>query len=271
VLRLALLAGPLPDWDYWTILASVIDHRGFTAQLSAWLRPQNEHFLIITRLVYALNVLLCSGHNVGLALWAWAAAFAQALLLLWLVRRTLFGAAALQLALAVGLLVFSPRGWHNWLMGMSGVVWITANLCTVAALSALYRSHSSHSLPWLAVSLGCGVLATATYSTGLGLWPALVILALLLRLPPRQLATVVINAVLAVAVYAALYERPSAHPELQRSITLAGDYLLIFVGGAWAIDGQVGRVIGVVGLGLSLVLWILFLRRGPNRLDRAAP
>ena len=89
VLRLALLAGPLPDWDYWTILASVIDEGGFTANLSAWLRPQNEHFLIFTRLIYALNVGLSGGHNVGLALWAWGAAFTQALLLAWLARRTL--------------------------------------------------------------------------------------------------------------------------------------------------------------------------------------
>jgi hypothetical protein len=273
VLRLALLAGPLPDLDYWTILASVIDHRGFTPELSAWIRPENEHLLILTRLIYALNVLLSGGHNVGLALWAWGAAFAQGLLLLWLVRRTLFGTPALHLvlALAVGLLVFSPRGWHNWLMGMSGVAWITANLFTVAALTALYRSNSNRSITWLAVSLGCGILATATYSTGLGLWPALVILAFLLGLPPKQLAAVVLSAIAAMAVYAVSYDRPSAHPELQQSIALAGDYLLIFLGGAWAMDAQAGRLIGVGGLVLSLVLWILFLRRDSDLLGRAAP
>ena len=44
---------------------------------------------------------------------------------------------------AVAAFTFSPRQAHNWILGMSGVAWITANFFSIAAIIALQRYSRS--------------------------------------------------------------------------------------------------------------------------------
>ena len=65
---LAINAGEIASNDYWSIIEKVFSVDGFSTNLDDWLITQNGHIVFIPRIIYAANIILTSGSNIGLTL-----------------------------------------------------------------------------------------------------------------------------------------------------------------------------------------------------------
>src|SRR5689334_152354 len=53
----------LPDYDYWVSITGLITERGVTLDLARLFRHNNEHIVVIPKLIYLANYLVTSGSN----------------------------------------------------------------------------------------------------------------------------------------------------------------------------------------------------------------
>lgn len=79
----------LPDSDYWRNISGPITESGVRLDLASLFRHNNEHIVVIPKLIYAANYLATSGSNTGLIICSLAVGIAWAGLLLVLARETL--------------------------------------------------------------------------------------------------------------------------------------------------------------------------------------
>ena len=79
----------LPDSDYWGNISGIVTESGVRLGLDTLLRHNNEHIVVIPKLVYAANYLVTSGSNTGLIVYSLAVGIAITALLLFLARKLL--------------------------------------------------------------------------------------------------------------------------------------------------------------------------------------
>lgn len=177
VLSAILQAAPLPDLDYWYALEKITDEDGFSTTLRSWFVRSNEHLITIGAIIYFINYHLTGGSSVGLSCFAWLMGVIQVLTLIRLLpeqikaHRLLYPCAAFLVSSAI----FTIAAQHNWLRGMSGACWVTANACTVLAFSRFLSNlnRGATKVPWGAMAWA--TLGSLTYSTGLMAWPLLLL------------------------------------------------------------------------------------------------
>src|SRR5581483_9252897 len=76
----------LPDYDYWANITGLITENGVVLDLPSLFRHNNEHLVVIPKLIYLANYLLTSGSNIGLIIYSICAGAVCATLLLLLAR-----------------------------------------------------------------------------------------------------------------------------------------------------------------------------------------
>ena len=129
----------LPDNDYWGNISGLITAQGVHFDFATLFRHNNEHVVVIPKLVYAANYWLTSGSNTGLIVYSIVLGAACSGLLLYLAQGLLRDT-PLRLALCAilfPLAMFSAKLTHSYFMGMSGTIWLTANLFVI-----LIQQHS---------------------------------------------------------------------------------------------------------------------------------
>ena len=246
-------------FDYWNIINTTIsDTGGF--EVSNLLVLQNEHPVALARILYYLNFLAFGGSNVSLGVIVMGVVALQIILLLFnspfesRIHRLTYGVGTVALVFAVG-------GVHNFQFAMSGAAWLTANLAAILAFHLMIRHRA---VPAVLV----GLIASASYGTGLLVWPALLVLSV--TNPDRwkrQVPVVVVGWIISWGVYAMLYEPSPAQP---LSFNPAG---LIFratstLGGAFGTTFQTAMVFGalLVALGLFAASHSASLAKAPMNL-----
>jgi hypothetical protein len=159
--------------DYWIVLdrltaadGSLLPRQVFTLQ--------NEHPTFLPGLAYYADARWLGGTNHPLGLLAWLMAVGTLVLLTRMLPRGVPQPVRGGLVVLLAILVFAPKGLHNYAYGMSGVAWLSANL---AAVAALYSAHRGR-VPF---ALALGLLACLCYGTGFAVWPALLVLLILHR------------------------------------------------------------------------------------------
>ena len=258
-------SGSLPDNDYWTYLSTILDAGGFTSHLNLWLSPSaNEHIVLLPKMFYALNVWLSGGDNRMLGAFAFLFAAGQAGLLYRFAKRGFSREERPLALLTISIFVFTPRAVHNWMMGMSGVAWIGANLCAIAAFYLLLR-HRPVSACLMAT------IGIFTYSTALAIWPAMVVGAWLSGQSWRKVAFILALGIFAIGLYLHQYHTPSHHPALQHDPATILKYVLIFVGGLSVNILPHAGWLGGVAIGIGGLLWLLTLKSEPPLRAAAAP
>lgn len=164
--------------DYWRMVDRTFGSNG-GLDVGGLFSFENEHPVVIPQILYWLNARLASGSNITLGLFVVAVVVGQLVVIRRFIpaeeRPRLVGVA---LFVAASVVLFSRQGSHNFLLGMSGTAWLTANLLALVAILACWRRRV-----WTAV--GFGVLASLTYGTGLLVWPALLATDLYVRRRPR--------------------------------------------------------------------------------------
>jgi len=260
----ALNAGALPDNDYWTSISDILtEHGGFSSNISDWVKRNNEHYVLLTKLVYALNIVITGGSNVGLSLFTWFMALLQVLMLYHVipVKHKQHPALFVVLLLVVAIFLFSPRQAHNWILGMSGTAWISANFFSLGAILALQYYASTAKLSYYWATFALSLCAIATYSTSLALFPTLIIAVLLLKLKRQDQVVIAVFSVVMVSLYLLSYSKPTNHPDIQNSFSAFLTYFVAFIGALFNLKLEAALFSGTFGLISSLAMSVYTYRK----------
>ncbi len=250
----ALNAGALADNDYWGFITDILlIDGGFSSNLNDWVTRSNEHFVILPKLVYAANLILTGGNNVGLSLFAWLMAMLQVIVLYRFIplnkkQPTLF----IALLFFVAVFIFNPRQAHNWILGMSGVAWISANFFSIYALTSLHSYAQTEQKTDFLKTIVLSLCAIATYSTSLALFPTLIIAVFLLEVKRKDQLFITVFSVTILVFYFATYSTPSYHPSIERSVITLGTYFIAFMGALFSVQLTAALIFGFLGLASSL-------------------
>ncbi len=246
--------------DYWRVLADTSTPSG-GFDLGSLLVFNNEHPVAVPNLLYWANIYLADGSNLWLGTLAVVLVFAQLVVLSRFIpagdRRSWAAAAFI---VAASILLFSRQGSWNFTRSMSGVAWFTANLCVLGAIVLRWRGRV-----WPAVALG--LVASLSLTTGLLMWPVLVLVGLLVDRRWRPDWRVVgigaavwiwyflergtLSREVGVALEGADRNLPAPLEAISRTLATAGSLF------TW--DFRVARVLGLVAVatGLGLGAWAL--------------
>ncbi|MBD0340692.1 MAG: hypothetical protein ICV61_07300, partial [Microcoleus sp. Co-bin12] len=284
ILYLISQAGDLSNFDYWWMTWNFYSVDGFSTNPFNWIFRANEHFVLIPAIIYALNIVVTQGSNMGLCLVAWFLAWIQCHVLIALLPLNLrrFPLQFISLLLCISIFNFTPAAAHNWMRGFSGVHWIIANLFVICSIFCL-QSYATvllnkrEALPpdihsqaqpgnefvggvppcppphlqnkWVIGSIVFGVLGCISYSTPLALWPILCAAAVVLRFPRRITYLYFIASIAVIGIYFLTYKTPSHHPSLTKINPLKTlEYIPTYLGGIFSENIIVASIIGIIGL-----------------------
>ncbi len=190
----------VPFWDSWRspqYLDQLLrfDPRHFWVQ-------HNEHRIVFPEMVYALDYIFFRGELLLPIACNIASQLAQLALLWWLLWRMKDMPLGFRLTLGVCCSLFMTSAMQvQAILGTFELQWYLSQLAAAAAFLFLWRSASTGRWASLAISIGAAIVATYSTSNGMMLWPVLVAMAVLLRLPKRYIACVALAGILSIAAY----------------------------------------------------------------------
>ncbi len=254
---------PMQWHDYWDILPRVTNLDGSLAPGNLFTYA-NEHPVAVPSLIYWVNAHLTGGSNIALGYFVFLVAGLQVVLVCFAAREVLGWPwdRVWLLVLFVSSLLFAPRSAHNFALAMSGTAWLTANLFAMLALVVACRRS-----PLLAVP--AAVLASSSYGTGLVVWPALVVVALLQRRSRLTTRLLAASTVAVALVYYAGYEQPAGIPGTDRTVQGIFSRLCGVLGSPFSETSDIGSLVGVAALWATV--WVLRAHWRRDRLVRYAP
>lgn len=264
-LRLPLY-GRLPSHDYYGALEQLLDtDGGFTTDPARWLDVRlNVHRVTLPAALWVGNVLLTGGDNRLLALLTWT--LLAGLLIVLVLRLPPGGVRGSPQrwlwALPLAVLLFAPHQCYNLALAFGGIHYNLADLLAAGAMALLVARRAAGLTPvWIGL---LGLAASLTFSSHLALWPALLLGALLLRLPWRRWAALAA----AGGVVLALWLLSGGMPPLQaRELPSLGQiavYVTRFLGALFTREPATAALVGTVGLALSAGIQPLAWRRLPE-------
>ena len=271
----------LPDYDYWPNIAGLVTGHGLDINLAGLFRHNNEHIIVIPKLIYAANYLLTSGSNTGLIVYSIAVGAACAALLIYLARDLLQEMPWRLAACAVlfPLVMFSAKLTHSYFRGMSRTIWLTADLFVILSAAALVKAALSGRPIWLLASLLAATVGVLSYSTAVYSFLVLLGFCLVLLLLPKFRSTmptallVGMIAFIAIVLGLGIAYRQQSHGPYVLDLLALAHFVLTYIGNALAIGSSwlqallaplIGAVILAIG-GLSIgKLW------ADNRLKETA-
>ena len=274
ILYLISQAGDLSNFDYWWMTWNFYSVDGFSTNPFNWIFKANEHFVLIPAIIYALNIIVTQGSNIGLCLVAWFLAWIQCHVLIALLPLKLrnYPLQFISVILCISIFNFTPAAAHNWMRGFSGVHWIIANLfvicsifCLQSYVTLLLNKRESEPLDidsqaeignegweqnkWVIGSIVFGILGCISYSTPLALWPILCAAAVVLRFPRRIIYLYFAASIAVIGIYFLTYKTPSHHPSLTKINPLKIlEYIPTYLGGIFSENVIIASIIGIVGL-----------------------
>lgn len=252
--------GPSPSNDYFPTIDLLRQGDRWSTDLGQWLSIRsNEHRCVIPAVVYRANAALFDGDNRGHGAWGLLMMGITGLALVMLLpaawrRRPV---AMVPAALLIAIFAFSPLAVHNIARGFSGVMWLTANALAIGAL-ALVHNFPRHNGALIAAAL-CAVGAHFTYSTGLMVWPALLILMWLQGQDRKRVAAIGALAVVLLSLFVLGYKKPHHNPELNQGhdLKLLARYASVYLGSSFLKDEEAADAIGNMAMGMAVLSWML--------------
>lgn len=254
--------GVSPANDYFPTVDLLRNGLSWSTNPLDWFFVQsNEHRCLIPALVYRANAALLDGDNRGHGAWGLLMMAVTGMALISLLpttwRRRPWAVAPV--ALVIGIFAFPPLAAHNIALGFSGVMWLTANALVLSALAVVHNFPRSDKA--LAVTVGLGVCAHYTYSSGLMVWPTLLLVLLVQGQGKRRLGLVAGMATVLVALSVFGYRTPAGHPELNpgTNLRLLLRYTSVYMGSPFFEDEAAADVMGNLAMGAGALSFLLGL------------
>ena len=173
MVRRILQSTQLNYQDYWTSLLRFTNPDG-SLHARGLFTYQNEHPFLIPQVIFYLDARLLNGTNHELGFFSLLMALASMVIVWLLLPRSWNPLIRGLILVAASAAMFCPSGAWNFVRGMSGTAWLTANVFALLAILLANRGRTV-----LAVLVAA--LALLTYGTGFGVPVALIVVALLRR------------------------------------------------------------------------------------------
>jgi len=248
-LFLVIYSGRIPHHDYWGIQQKFFSASGFSAEPRDWFIATRAHFMPLTYLLYAANIVATKGSNLGLSGMTWMFAGIQTALLVKLARAGGLGG---WWPAAIAAFCFTLCAAEPWLMGFSGVPNVGSQTLSIASIYCLGQPRMSRASAQTALGLGLALLAGFTFSTGL---PACLIAILALvwgGAKRRWILAAVVSAALLFALRStmvAAFYAPRPAPSIRiPDPTAAAHYGLALMGGIFSQTIEIGSALAFMGI-----------------------
>jgi hypothetical protein len=261
----------VPIWDEWYEIDAVATAPHHQPPIS-WLWAQhNEHRILFYRLLLLADIHFLRGNH-WISFWSMFVVQCASLgLLAWLLRFGGLRGTLWRAATGLGTFcLFCPSQWENFSWAFQVSFLLPGFFLTLALLGLLGYEQSLRRAHARLAYLGLSILAAsaATYSNGNGavVWPTLLFVGAMLRLPLRVLATYVAAGVVLVGSYLYHYISPPYHSSPWESLhhpaavlEYTAKYLGVILPQWMKIRSLVGASTGAVGLLAALVaaVWVL--------------
>lgn len=253
----------VPFWDQWDAVAFY--EKVFTGRLTLqdfWAQ-HNEHRPFFPRFLMAASALLTSwDHRADLAvnMLLGAGAFFCVVSLLRRIRACMQPGDRPLLLVFASICAFSIRQYENWVWGIQMHCYL-ANLLSLAGLAVL--APPAFSQPRLLLALLLGVMATFSFATGFGFWPAAFFLLCFREYRSAgervgALAACFGTGVLCAVFYLQGFHTPAHHPSVWAFVSEPFSALLYFC----VILGGIGNFTyaALLGAGGILLTVLVFVR-----------
>ncbi|MEP6852828.1 MAG: hypothetical protein ABJA87_09260 [bacterium] len=245
----------MPFQDYWTTLARITNPDG-SIHLRGFLSYQNEHPFVVPNVLYYLDARFLQGTNTALGYYALAIGVLSVAILRSFIPPTWSPAARAWMTAAISVLLLSPSGLWNFVRGMSGAAWLTANLFGLLAVLLAVRAR-----PWLA--LAAAALAIASYGTGFAAPVAIIVVIVASRQRARYWICAAALLAAALAVYARTANGGTTGTGASHDVVLVSRTFLTNLGMLWDPDaGSVAVISGAVGLAVLVLSFVSAWSRG---------
>jgi hypothetical protein len=202
-------------WDHWRLVLK----DGYS--LGTFVHLHNEHRILVPRLFFMIDHLLFGASNVFIFVSICLVQLGHALLL-WRISARASGPSppsSLALGSLVTIALFSQQQFSNFTWAFQ-IQFVGVYFLATAALYALMRVEDSADSPtnvgtssagWLLSSLVFAWGATYTMSSGLFLWPILLLFSFALHLRWPHVVWIAVNGLIAWIVYLHGFHTPSQH------------------------------------------------------------
>jgi len=249
--------------DYWTALLRITNPDG-SLHLRGLFSYQNEHPFFVPQVVYYLDAKLFNGTNHDLGYFAIAMALASLAVLWFLLPKHWSPLARVMLLLAASAVLFCPTGAWNYLRGMSGTAWITANV--FALLGVLFARDRRTGL-----AVAAAGLSLLSYGTGFAAPLAVLVVALLQRDRRRRWALPLGLFLAAAVVYKLTSNGGTTGKGIGHDPGLLAQTFLTNLSTLWDPQGGTfGLVAGAAGLAVLALGFITFWTRQAEYADLIA-
>jgi hypothetical protein len=264
-----LVYTPLLWVDQWMFIQELAGNHGHYSAALLW-KQHNDHRIPLPKLFYLADLYWFHGRNLFLLVTIFAL---QLLHLAWLamVFRRIgdLGGSAWRTAMALAAVcLFAMRQSENFWFG-SDLPMVLPYLCATIAFSSLgflyqgIRTGERYSRWPLVIAWIAAVAASLSLTNGLLLWPMLILLMLVWRMPARLVAATVVLAALVIGFWRIGYVTPLSTPALS-SVPLMVRYVLVLYGSSWTcVNETFGMLISAIAIPTAAVayLWVLLKRR----------
>jgi len=253
---------PVPITDNWRFVASLNELLSFDVR-HYWLQ-HNEHRIIFPEMVYALDFILFRGRLWFPAAFNVACQLVQLGLLWWLLTRTELPR-AFRLAFGAACALFMTSALQvSSILGSMLLQWHLSQAAAAFSFLFLWRSARAGRLSSLVVSVATAVIATYSSGNGMVIWPVLLMMSALLRIPGRRTAGVAVAGILSIAAYFVNYRFLGQG----RTSLLLGHpfyafwFTLVYLGSPVSYGNvRLGGLVGLAGLLLVAVAVTLAVRQ----------
>jgi hypothetical protein len=253
----------IPTWDAWRCVLDLdrLDRMDLTV---LW-RQHNEHRVIGVELLYWLDFRLFGGHQFFVIGCEVACQLAQLALLWWLLLQVREIPPAFRLAFAAACGIVMTTAIHVQAMVIPFLVqWYLTQLLAMLALLFLWRSAKSGRMAGLVIAIAATVVITYTTGNGMLLWPLLVGIAVLLRMPRTQIWMITSAAAVTIAVYFVGYSFAGENKVLLvlgHPFYTIGFTAILLGAPASYIGNLFGGAIGLIGMALTTFAVVKVTRR----------
>jgi hypothetical protein len=191
---------PVPIWDSWRSVQFVDKLLKF--DLAHFWVQHNEHRIIFPEMFFALDYIFLHGRQILPAACNVVCQFVQLGILWWLLKKMTDVPLAIRLTLGLccGLLMTTAMQVQG-ILGTFLIQWYLSQAAAALSLLFLWLSASAGRISRLVLSIAAAIVVTYSSGNGMVLWPVLVLMAVLLRLPKGRIAAVTVAGILSIAVY----------------------------------------------------------------------
>ena len=263
--------GVSPANDYFPTVDLVRDGESWSTSLKDWFFVQsNEHRCLIPAMVYRVSAALFDGDNRAHGAWGLLMMLITGLSLISLLPRSWRHRPwdMLPAATLIGIFAFPPLAAHNIALGFSGVMWLTANALVMSSVALVHNFPESRRALFIAAFFG--VCAHYTYSSGLMIWPTLLLVMALQGQRRERLALIGGLALVLVALSVLGYRTPAGHPELNKggNLQLLLRYTSVYVGSPFHAEEPAADAMGNLALGMAALSFMLTAATASPRIRR---